>query len=114
MQKHLLWCEDPSPFISTFANRNHAENWARNWSTKHDNQTCHILEIEIKETDNVIVFHVDTVVKKLGNVTLRRPSEYRSEYLCLHRIPEELIVGGEEINSGMRDDKFKMESCVAE
>ncbi|CAG8700048.1 16803_t:CDS:2, partial [Acaulospora colombiana] len=66
LENHLDWHhrEHKSPFISTFRARRHAFRWAKRWDLVED------LDI---------------------SVTLD-PSQYHSEYLCLHRIPERVIV----------------------
>lgn len=99
-----------SPFISTFGDRHHAENWARDWSNRHNNETCYIVEIKIEEEDNVIVFRVNDLVNRLGVTTSRPSSEYRSEYLCFYRIPSELFETMQVINGGMKLNIVKMKS----
>ncbi|KAG8811294.1 hypothetical protein FRC19_004003 [Serendipita sp. 401] len=88
VEYHLNWnCKVPSPFISTFENRQHARNWARDWREKHHNQLCHILEIRLEANHGVAVFRVADLVDELGIST-----DSPDEYLCLHWIPSEAVV----------------------
>ncbi|KAG8806454.1 hypothetical protein FRC17_004981 [Serendipita sp. 399] len=92
VEYHLNWqCRTASPFISTFSNFQHAQNWAKRWTENHK-EACTIVELEIETDHNVTVFHVSTLAEKLGVTPSIDPSFYRSEYLCFHRIPPRCIV----------------------
>jgi hypothetical protein len=89
VDNHLDWgCRIPSPFISTFGNRRHAEKWARKWSKNNGNEPCDIAVIRIKKKHGVMVFYAPDLIRGL-----RIDTEYdtRSEYLCFHHIPSEAI-----------------------
>lgn len=99
---HLDWsCRKKSPYISAFGIKQHAENWARNYSERNGYGTCEIVEICIEEADNVIVFRVADLVRSLNIFTPLQPSQYRSEYLCFRHIPSEAIVRREPVYEGM-------------
>ncbi|KAG8814488.1 hypothetical protein FRC19_001708 [Serendipita sp. 401] len=90
---HIDWqCNTPSPFISTFSNREHALNWARIWRGNHNLQDCQIVELRILANDGVAVFRLADLVNALGITTTLEPSQYRSEYLCFHNIPARAVV----------------------
>ncbi|KAG8852731.1 hypothetical protein FRB91_006065 [Serendipita sp. 411] len=96
---HIDWqCDIPSPFISTFSNRGHALNWARTWRANNGDQPCKIVELVIEANDGVAVFRLADLVDGLGITTTLEPSQYRSEYLCLHNIPPEAIVRTERVS----------------
>jgi hypothetical protein len=101
VQYHLDWrSRITSPFISTFGNRQHAENWANTWIA-NNNQTCYLLEIRLDADDDVRVFRVRSLVDRLGVTTRLDPSQYHSEYLCFQRIPSEAVVRRFSISPGM-------------
>ncbi|KAG8852732.1 hypothetical protein FRB91_006066 [Serendipita sp. 411] len=93
VEYHLDWqCRIPSPFISTFSNREHARNWARTWRENNDNEMCYIVEMRIKANDGVTVFRLADLVNELDIPTSLHASQYRSEYLCFRHIPAETVV----------------------
>ncbi|KIM21085.1 hypothetical protein M408DRAFT_12768 [Serendipita vermifera MAFF 305830] len=55
---------------------------------------CHLAEILIDEQDDVVLFRVADLVRRLDiSVPSLRPSQYRSEYIFFRRIPSEVVVG---------------------
>ncbi|MCJ1385853.1 hypothetical protein MMC17_008977, partial [Xylographa soralifera] len=64
VEDHLHWRKVPSLFISLFANKRHAENWALKWSARHYGKSCEVFEINASEL--VYVFHADELRKHLG------------------------------------------------
>ncbi|KIM26859.1 hypothetical protein M408DRAFT_178249 [Serendipita vermifera MAFF 305830] len=95
VEKHLRWrCKDASPFISTFKDRTHAYNWARRWSRNHNRNPCYVVEIEVMPGDDVTVYRVTELVEELEvDPGPLQPEQYASEYLFLHHIPPEAIIG---------------------
>ncbi|PVF94362.1 hypothetical protein CPB86DRAFT_789120 [Serendipita vermifera] len=95
VQNHLNWSHRryKSPFISTFYDRQHALHWAGRWIARNYG-CCWIEEIHLEpyDFDVVRVFRVRDLVDRLDIPVLLEPSQYESEYLFLHRIPEEFIV----------------------
>ena len=61
IEDHLCWRKIPSLFISLFANKNHAENWALKWSARHDGKLCEVFEINASKLVGLCVFHVVVV-----------------------------------------------------
>lgn len=112
---HLDWqCRTPSPFISVFGNRQHAENWAQLWNDRNSG-TCYIVTITIQAEDDVIVFRVANLINRLGVTTSLHPSQYHSEYFCFRRIPAEAIVRREPVYQlGMKSQHVTRESFVTE
>ncbi|PVF94363.1 hypothetical protein CPB86DRAFT_876454 [Serendipita vermifera] len=93
VENHLDWYhrQYKSPFISTFGDRQHALRWANRWIARNHGY-CWIEEIRIDDDDGVRVFRVKDVVDQLGITTNLKYTQYWSEYLCLHQIPERLVV----------------------
>jgi hypothetical protein len=95
VSNHLDWYhrEHKSPFISTFRQKRHAMNWANRWIARNYGY-CWIEEIQVDASDDVRVFRVKDLVDRLDISTPNlKAAQYHSEYLFLHRIPEELITG---------------------
>ncbi len=94
VQDHLCWRPVPSLFISTFADKRLAENWALKWSTCHDGKMCEIYEINASKLVGSCIFHADKLRKHLD---LRVPSKAEAsilvEYLVAWNIPQRAIVG---------------------
>jgi hypothetical protein len=92
---HSKWSDStPSPYISVFSDKRHAENWALEWSRNNSCVGCEVFEIDSSSLGNVYVFSVARMSWQLQ----ARPSELvdrldPDEYLCLHRIPAEAVVG---------------------
>lgn len=102
VEYHLNWrSRIPSPFISAFRNRQHAENWANVWRGNNDYQRCYMIEMRIDADDGVVLFRLGYLVDRLGISTPLLPSQYSSEYLCFRQIPAEVVVGRYAIPPGM-------------
>ncbi|CAG8752701.1 11529_t:CDS:1, partial [Acaulospora colombiana] len=95
LENHLDWSHRryKSPFISTFGDQRHALNWARRWIARNQGD-CWIEEIYIDpyESGHVRVFRVKDLVDGLSLEASLDRSQYESEYLFLHGIPQEFIV----------------------
>ena len=94
VEDHLRWRPVPSLFISTFADKRLAENWALKRSERHDGKICGIFEINASKLVGSCIFHADELRKHLG---LQVPSEAEAsileEYLVAWNIPQRAIVG---------------------
>ena len=72
VERHLDWktCT-PSPFISLFKAREHAENWALRWSENHGDELCHVPEADISMFRGQYVFDVEELWRTLSASTSR-------------------------------------------
>jgi hypothetical protein len=99
VSNHLDWYhrQYKSPFISTFRHKRHAMRWANRWMAQNEG-SCWIDAIRVDPGDEVRVFRVKSLVENLNIGTHNLdPAQYHSEYLFLHRIPEELVVWRKEL-----------------
>ncbi|OWY97303.1 LOW QUALITY PROTEIN: hypothetical protein PHMEG_00032206 [Phytophthora megakarya] len=82
IEAHLNWFNrTPTPFVSTFANRLHAENWARQRSAKRHTVEA-VLELDPRQLGPI--FSVLGLVQDrcLGVYTELPEHMYRDEYLA--------------------------------
>ncbi|KAF2200522.1 hypothetical protein GQ43DRAFT_70119 [Delitschia confertaspora ATCC 74209] len=99
---HLAWQTNfSSPFISVFADKQHAERWARTFAEKNGDK-CYVVSVDTTKLARGPIFRAADL---LADVELSPAEEsmHFSEYLVLHRIPgmaliEEIIVSAE-VNS---------------
>lgn len=93
VEKHLSWTSIyRSPFISTFADKRHAENWALDWSRRHSDLVCDVFEIDPAKLS--YIFHAEELSKNLLlHVPQKAYQNLSDEYLILNHIPEKAIVG---------------------
>ncbi|KIM21398.1 hypothetical protein M408DRAFT_50334, partial [Serendipita vermifera MAFF 305830] len=55
---------------------------------RNEDGDCHLAEILVDDQDDVVLFRVADLVRRLGlSIPSLRPSQYRSEYIFLRRIP---------------------------
>ncbi|PVF99613.1 hypothetical protein CPB86DRAFT_783506 [Serendipita vermifera] len=100
VENHLIWNTDKkSPFISVFGEKRHAVNWARDWA-RRKRQSCKIWKIEIEppEDEDVTMFSVQYLVRKLRVGAHLKASQVFDEYLFLHHIPDHLVTSYIEID----------------
>jgi hypothetical protein len=105
VEDHLCWRKErDSLFISLFADKRHAENWALDWSARHDDRLCQIFEIKASELVGGYVFHADELRRTLHlHVPEGAEASIRDEYLVTYRIPPQAIVScrnSEDIKQG--------------
>lgn len=94
IQDHLCWIKVPSLFISPFADKRHAENWALKWSAGHDGKPCKVFEINASKLVGLYVFHADELRKHLRlQVPSKAEVSILEEYLVAWNIPRPAIVG---------------------
>ncbi|MCJ1231214.1 hypothetical protein MMC12_007891 [Toensbergia leucococca] len=93
IQTHLDWNSTiESPYVSTFAERDNAENWALRWRKNHHGQECRVYEINTRALgEDIYVFCMNDVRR---NFKLPNPENKpeNSEHLFLHRIPPTAII----------------------
>jgi hypothetical protein len=94
VEDHLCWRPARrSIFISLFANKRHAENWALHWSAQHYGRLCEVFEINASELGSY-VFHADEIRKCLGlHVPSTAEASILDEYLVAYRVPQRAIAG---------------------
>lgn len=116
IEDHLSWRPVPSPFISTFADKRLAENWALKWSARHDGDTFEIFEISASELVGSYIFHADKLWKRLYlQVPSRAEASILKEYLVAWNIPQRAIVGSrsmEDIQRGRLSLLREQAKCV--
>jgi len=95
VEDHLCWRKNRrSPFISLFANKRHAENWALDWSERHQGRLCDVFEINAPELVGSYVFHAYELWESLClQVPAKAEASIPNEYLVTHGIPRRAIVG---------------------
>lgn len=78
----------PTPYISTFSDREHAENWALKMGT-----SAKLLRLSTALWDDPYVFKLSTLVQMLPVIIPNTASQHiKGAYLCLHRVPSNAIV----------------------
>ena len=92
IEDHLDWySEVPSPFISLFSDRWHAENWAQTWSKNKEGQAYRVFEIDGTQLDPAFLFRPYIMKTRLG-AEIDNPRVDFHELLYLNYIPEEAIM----------------------
>ena len=78
----------PTPYISTFSDREHAENWALKMGT-----SAKLLRLNTALWDDPYVFKLSTLVQMLPVIIPDAASQHiKGAYLCLHSVPSNAIV----------------------
>jgi hypothetical protein len=87
VEDHLSWNRNrPSLFISLFANKRHAENWALSWSDRHNGDVCEISEINASLTG--YLYHAEEILRYCGlHIPEAAKASIADEYLVAHHIP---------------------------
>ncbi|MCJ1425256.1 hypothetical protein MMC29_003144 [Sticta canariensis] len=96
IEKSFTWsCRDPSPFISLFSDREHAENWGcrEPWLGNHRSERSEggwklyvIDTTELRRT--TLFFKLSSLVRGLSlDIPEMAQQHIEGAYLCLHRIP---------------------------
>ena len=95
VESHLSWDKDrPSFFISLFADKRHAENWALSWSARHDDKMCEIFKINASSLVGLSVFHAEELWRCLClHVPEAAEASIADEYLVARRIPYSAVLG---------------------
>ena len=86
---HFTWNNrSPTPYVSTFSDREHAENWALKMGTN-----AKLLRLSTALWDDPYVFKLSTLVQMLP-VTIPDAAfqHVKGAYLCLHSVPSDAIV----------------------
>ena len=98
IEKSFTWsCRDPSPFISLFSDREHAENWGctEPWLGNRRSEggwtLCVIDTTELRTT--TLFFKLSSLVKGLSlDIPERAQQHVEGAYLCLHCITPTAVV----------------------
>ncbi len=106
VKDHLCWKPfHPSIFISLFATKGHAEDWALQWSAGHDGRSCDVFWIEASKLAGSYVFHADKIRKDLElHVPLEAEASILDEYLIAYSVPERAIVGRQSVEDIQRGE----------
>lgn len=106
VEDHLCWRRSrPSIFISLFATKKHAENWALQWNASHDGRSCDVFWIEPSKLAGSYVFHADKIRKYLElQVPLEVEASILDEYLVVYSVPEQAIVRGQSVEGIQRGE----------
>ncbi|ETN16666.1 hypothetical protein PPTG_05824 [Phytophthora nicotianae INRA-310] len=89
VEDHLVWGNrEPSPFVSTFAHRQHAMNWANSQCQRAEQVS--LLELDASQLDRI--FSVRDLVNYRNVHTNLPESMYEDEYLVLGKIRRRSIV----------------------
>lgn len=98
IEKSFTWsCRDPSPFISLFSDREHAENWGcrEPWLGNHRTEggwTLYVIDTtESRRT--TLFFNFSSLVRGLSlDIPERAQQHVEGAYLSLHRIPPAAVI----------------------
>ncbi|KAF1792463.1 hypothetical protein GQ600_11210 [Phytophthora cactorum] len=107
VELHLDWYNSyPTPFVSTFSSRQHAENWANQRVNKGDRDVV-ILELDPRQLGPI--FCVRHLVKhpRLQVDTKLPENMYRDEYLVLHEIREGSIMNHEIVHRDEYESSYE-------
>jgi hypothetical protein len=93
VEDHLSWNKNrPSLFISLFANKRHAENWALRWSERHNGIVCEIFEINGFSLAGLFVYHAEELLRFLPlHIPEAAEASIADEYLLAHHIPIQAV-----------------------
>ncbi|GMF43715.1 unnamed protein product [Phytophthora fragariaefolia] len=92
VEYHLKWCScEPTPFVSLFASKDHAETWARQL-LDHGYRDVVVLEIDSGRLGPL--FRVRELVELRGVHTTLPEHLYEDEFLVLRKISKRSVVGG--------------------
>jgi len=99
VEKQFTWgCRDPSPFISLFSDREHAENWGQKepWRGKlpsAGSDQWSLCIIDTKVLGDAYFFRLSEVVEGLNLEIPKKAAQHISgAYLCLHKVPAIAII----------------------
>lgn len=95
VEDHLCWRKHyDSPFISVFGNKQHAENWALDWSKRHHDKICQVFEIKASKLVRSYIFSAHEIRENLPlQVSEKAEASIKDEYLICYRIPAQAIAG---------------------
>ncbi|OCK83215.1 hypothetical protein K432DRAFT_402201 [Lepidopterella palustris CBS 459.81] len=106
---HFNWASNiSSPFISVFADNNHAERWARGFSERNGGKKCYVVRIDTAALGRGPIFRAADLLTA-GVESPMHLSQHFSEYLIMYRIPitalvDEIIVSVEPQEQSMPFD----------
>ena len=95
----------PTPYITVFSDKKHAQNWALSYS-RRVGDSCEVIRIDSRELRHVYVFKLSDLQARLDcEVPVGASQHVEGACVCLHRIPKRAILGSkttEEIKDGMQ------------
>lgn len=93
----------PTPYITVFSDKKHAENWALSYS-RRVGDSCKVIRIDSRELRHVYVFKLSDLQDRLDfEVPVGASQHVEGAFVCLHRIPKCAILGSkitEQIKDG--------------
>ncbi|KAK9850290.1 hypothetical protein MYU51_012157 [Penicillium brevicompactum] len=99
IERHLNWLHEDSIFISLFGDKNDAEDWMLERSSRFVSTDCALLEIDMTELLGFYVFRAQEIVDMFS---LAIPHQTRrtiaGEYLVVHYIPPASIVSSRTVS----------------
>ena len=76
----------PTPYITVFSDKKHAENWALSYS-RRVGDSCKVIRIDSRELRHVYVFKLSDLQARLDfEVPVGASQHVEGAFLCLHRI----------------------------
>ncbi|KAF2808699.1 uncharacterized protein BDZ99DRAFT_418067, partial [Mytilinidion resinicola] len=98
---HFDWrSRSPSPFISLFADRAHAINWAQAISALKGDAVCYVTQINTAALGPGPIFRAADLLGAGAGEGGGGGGQHESEYLVLWRIPIEACVGEVVVRAG--------------
>ncbi|WEW61790.1 hypothetical protein PRK78_007286 [Emydomyces testavorans] len=92
VENHLDWSSrEPSPYLSVMSDRNHADNFALVMQSR-TGYVAEVYEINARRLNTSYIFNVPYLMEEL-RLSVRPDAMNASEYLVLHRIPGQAVVG---------------------
>lgn len=97
---HFNWASNIiSPFISVFADRTHAECWARGFSERNGGKECYVVAISTAALGRGPIFRTADLIDA-GVQSPMEASQHWSEYLVLYRIPVAALIDEVVVSAG--------------
>jgi hypothetical protein len=92
VKDHLSWHRSrPSIFISLFANKRHAENWALSWSARHNGDVCKIFEINALSLTECVYQAEEIRRSCCSHIPEAAKASIADEYLVAYHIPIQAV-----------------------
>jgi len=91
VEDHVLWRSRPSIFISLFANKRHAENWALSWSARHNGDVCKIFEINAFSLTECVYQAEEIQRSCCSHIPEAAKASIADEYLVAYHIPIQAV-----------------------
>ncbi|OCK88641.1 uncharacterized protein K441DRAFT_700360 [Cenococcum geophilum 1.58] len=98
---HFNWASNIiSPFISVFADRMHAECWARGFSERNGGKECYVVAVSTAALGRGPIFLAADLIDA-GVQSPMEASQHWSEYLVLYCIPVAALIDEVVVSAGL-------------